>query len=336
MSKKIVSVKSGLSSAYSTSEGITVSSTKFNGTQKISAEVYYDEHGEIKSRMFNQSIGVTHQNYIKNNPEFDTCIKHAMTIIWIISLAIIVLISLLGNMMLSIHAITFLIFSVLTKCYSNVPDYIANIYYVNKHPSFSRYHSAEHMAAKASERVDCAPAMDEILKENRFDVRCSTVGLIYYSLTSLIDTLILTFSSVWVTKFFIIQYENANTIMVYMILSIIAIASIFAVKYLMKGANKLISNLLEKEWFVKIFQAPFLKVPTEKELSLAVEAFKIQHRIDRKILRNFDCYETVGRSFDPDDKTVVYETADGTFYKGTIDEYAQYMKNIARIGSTQE
>ena len=336
MSDTSVKIRPSYLDAYATMDGIAISSTEFNGVQKISAMVSYTAEGEIEGKVYNHSLEITHRKYTEENVLFKDYIYKVICLVWGIAIAAILLISLFGNAMVSLHAIVFLIFSLLTKAYSDVPNFIADICLSKRFKSFSRFHSAEHMAAKARNRCDCAPTLEEVKKESRFDVTCSTVDNIYSSLKSLVYTIILTFSIIALIKYFLFFFESASSSLIRLLISVGTLVIISGLGFLLRGISKCISKLLEKEWFVKIFQRPLLAVPTERELELAVEAYKLQHKIDRKILHDFECYETVSFSFDPNDKTVVYKTANGTLYKSTADEYIQYIEGIMNQNVSQE
>lgn len=334
--KKVVKVRSGYLDAYASKDGITVSSTEFNGTQKISASAYYNEEGEIETKLFNQSIELTHREYLRNNPELEGYINKVVKTTWIAFIAIIFVISIFGNTMLTLHAIVFLVFSLLTKAYDDIPNYIADICLAKKNRPFSRYHSAEHMTAKARQKFDRVPTLNEVQGETRFDVTCTTAGSIYYMLTSLINTLLLTFSSIFMIKLFILNYSAAVSVFIYLLIIALVLLYIFIVSWLLKLVNKLLAKVLEHEWFVKIFQYPLLEKPTEKELNLAIQAYKIQCLIDKKIRHSPEEYETASYSFDPEDKTVVYELVNGKLFKGTLDEYLHFVKSISTVEITQE
>ena len=331
-----VLVNSSYLDAYASNDGITISSTEFNGTQKISAKVYYNKEGEIETKILNQSIDVTHKEYLEQNPELNKYLNKVVHVSWVVALAILLVITAFGNTMVTTCALVFLVFALLTKAYTDVPNYIADIFFARKNLSLSRYHSAEHMTAKARRRNDHVPTMDEVLAESRYDTTCTTVASIYFMLTSLVNTIALTISSIIMTVLFINFYPTAESPIVRLLIVIIVLAFILALKYLLKAVSFAISKLLRKEWFVMIFQWPLLASPTKRELDLAIHAYKTQYKIDRTILRNFECYETVAYSFDVKSKAVIYEMADGKMYKGSFDEYIKYVTDLSKMNVSPE
>lgn len=314
--------------AYSSTDGITVSSTEFQDVQKISAVTYYNEEGELESKILNQSIGITHRDYYQAHPEMLEYLQRSIFFVKSCSIGILLLISMLGNTMLTVFSIVFMVFCILTEASKSIPDYIADILYAHHFKSFSRYHSAEHMAAKASLKLGHAPSLEEIKSETRFDVHCTTASTISLMLTSLVDTFVLTLTSVFATKYFILAYTAVSSVLLHLLLAIAVVILIFVLIIFLQFLNSLIAELLKSEDFIKFFQQPILAKPSNIELALAEEAFRVQSIINQEIAEHSEEYETDTYHMDLDDKTTLFELNNGKVFKSTVDEYLDFILSI--------
>ncbi len=322
--------------ASATNDGIVVSSTEFQDVQKISAVTYYNEEGKIESKIRNQSIGITLKDYFDAHPEFSKYLQRCVSFTKICSFAVLLLISMLGNTMLTVFSIVFMVFCILTEANKNFPDYIAHILYARHFKSCSRYHSAEHMAAKASIKLGHAPSLEEIKKETRFDVSCTTAETISLMLTSLTNSIVLTFASVFATKYFIMAYSAVSSAFLHVLLAISVVVLVFLLRKLLQFLDILIEELLKIEDFIKVFQRPILYVPTDIELTLAEEAFRVQQTINQEIAEHREEYETDSYRVDPDDKATIFELNNGKIFKSTVDEYANFVLSIINAQKTND
>ena len=75
------------------------------------------------------------------------------------------------------------LFSLISICATNAlvhfGSYVGNIVYMVRHPSISRFHSAEHMAVKAFHKKEEMPSMEEIKQTLREEIDYN--GVKYYT-----------------------------------------------------------------------------------------------------------------------------------------------------------
>lgn len=315
--------------AFATPGGIFVSSTAFSDVQKTSAFTYYNDDGEIETKIWNRSIGITRKEYFNEHKEIENYLVRASVCTYVALFTILLILALLGNVTLIVYGLIFMIFAILTEAHTSFVNYVVDICYANYSPTFSKYHSAEHMASKALIKLGRVPTMEEIKQETRFDVNCTTVDTIVTMLTSLFDTFVLTTASVFTTKNFIVAYAYAPSVFLQLFSVIIVIVLIFALRAVLRKSNAMIIGLLKRERFLKLFQAPLLKEPSDRELAIAEEAFNTQYKMDKKIQENEEAYETATYYFELCDRTVVYELKNGEIYKSTLKEYFDFIHAIA-------
>ena len=317
--------------AFSTQEGITVSSTCFNDIQKISATTYYNEKGDIETKIFTQSIEMTHKKYFSENLEYSKFVESRNLLITFIYILFIGLLSLFGNIRLTIYSLVFFAFSLITDAYKYIPDYFVNILFAKKYKSFSRFHSAEHMGAKAAFKLKRAPTLEEIKQESRYDPKCSTVVTIALMFKSVLDSLILTFYSINIVKLLLYIYPSTSSVFIKLLTAFGIIFSFYFIRFILSVLNDFIISILKDEKYLKFFQAPFLAKPTEYELEIAVEAFRIQKVIDDEIEQNTDDFTIKSFNFDIGEKEVVFELKNGEICRTTFNEYEEYISTLKTL-----
>jgi hypothetical protein len=131
-------------------------------------------------------------------------------------------------------------------------------------------------------------------------------------------------------------YSAVSSAFLHVLLAISVVVLVFLLRKLLQFLDILIEELLKIEDLIKVFQRPILYVPTDIELTLAEEAFRVQQTINQEIAEHREEYETDSYRVDPDDKATIFELNNGKIFKSTVDEYANFVLSIINAQKTND
>ena len=318
--------------AFSTETGITMSSQAFVDIPKMCVSVCYDEEDNLKTTVYRESIKIVEKDYFKKNPSRKDDQNFYSGIVCIL---VVLLYCIIGALVRTKTFTTILVFSLISICASNAlvnfAVYVANIVYMAKHPSLSRFHSAEHMAVISFRKKEKMPSMEEIKQTSRFDVGCSQVeSILVPFVTSLINSIILTVM-ISLIHFNLIQTLDGmgDTRGFAFIVPIFAFYYIMNEKLLLR-VGSYVKKAFEHESIVKLFQWPLLLKPTERELILAEEALRQRELMDQEIMANPSDYTTESVCFNPKENKTLYILENGQRLHTTIDEYIDWIESYKK------
>ena len=326
--------------AFSTEEGITFSSRAFVDIPKMCVSVTYNEEGKPQSTVHNESIRIVEEAYYKEHParKKDTSFYSGCTCI-LTALVYFIICAIVRTKVFTSCALFSLISICATNALVHFGSYVGNIVYMVKHPSISRFHSAEHMAVKAFHKKEEMPSMEEIKQTSRFDVECSQVdGILVPFVTSLVDSIILIVLIISVHFGLIAVLDQLyGTIWFVAIMPVVAFYY-FINEKLLSVVNPLIKKLFEHEVVVKFFQSPMLFVPTEKELIIAEEALRQRELMDQDIMKHAEDYITESVCFNPKEGKTMFILVNGKQLYSTIDEYIGWIESYknAELSETDD
>lgn len=318
--------------AFSTETGITISSNAFVDIPKMSISVNYDEDGNIKSTVHNESIRLVEKTYFIEHPSRKKKVNAYSGIVCVLTIFIFFIISALVH---SKFFTTCSLFSLISICVTNTliqfSSYVGTIVYMVRYPELSRFHSAEHMALMAYHKNERMPSMEEIKKTSRFDPNCSQVeNIIIPFVTGLVCSIILTVVITGIHYGLIeVLGQIFDTKWSMFILPVFLFFYMMSEK-LVSFITELIRKVFTHESIVKLFQWPLLWKPTERELILAEEALRQRELLDQDIMEHAGDYIAEGVSFNPKEDKTLYILENGNKLYTTIDEYIDWIQSYKK------